>query len=433
MARWRGDGLAASLLSGGTGSLLATVAEVLLSLLLLVLLARSLGPDGLGIYAFVLALTSLISVPARMGLPELVVRETARGQTFGDWGHVVGLWRWAHRLILGISLLVALVLSVILLADLVPVESIRKPLLWGLLLVPSLALLSTKSAALRGLGNVLSGILIDVVLRPALLVLLVIAVVTLPAISLSPELVIKLTVVSALVAYAAGVTWLYRVRPSGVVDVKPQYDSRSWIAAAWPMALSQGFQQINRHTDLLLIGVLVSSPDVGVYRIAAQGALLVSLGLTALNMLVAPYIANLHARGEFDKLQKIARRTAQASLAFAVPAVLGFVISGEKLLITIFGEAFSAAWLPLLILGLGQIANAGFGSVGLLLNMTGHERDVLRMVAVAAVLNVLLNLILIPSFGVNGAAAATSISLVLWNVLLWRLVRRRLGIRCSAI
>ena len=109
-----------------------------------------------------------------------------------------------------------------------------------------------------------------------------------------------------------------------------------------------------------------------------------------------------------------------------------FAVVGEWLLVTLFGSEFGGAYWPLLILGLGQLANAGFGATAMLLNMTGFERDVTRVVAIAAGLNVGLNLALIPFFGVIGAAVATSVSLLFWNVWLWQVVRWRLGVSSLA-
>ena len=127
-------------------------------------------------------------------------------------------------------------------------------------------------------------------------------------------------------------------------------------------------------------------------------------------MVVAPYAARLNAQGDQQKLQKLVRRTAQSAVAFALPVVVLLAVAGDRLLITLFGSEFAGAYWPLLILALGQLANAGFGATGMLLNMTGFERDVTRVVAIAAGLNVVLNLALIPIFGVIGAAIATSVS-----------------------
>ena len=99
----------------------------------------------------------------------------------------------------------------------------------------------------------------------------------------------------------------------------------------------------------------------------------------------------------------------------------------------VFGAAYGGSGAALGILAIGQLCDAAFGSVVFLLNMTGHERDTVRGLSIGVVVNALLNLALIPLFGINGAAAATALTLLIWNVLLWRAVRRRLGIDSTAL
>lgn len=425
--------LAEPLLRGGVGSLMAKLAEACLGLLLAILLARLLGAPGYGVYAFVFALASLISVLTRMGVPSLVVRETARGEANGDWASVRGVWRWANAIALGLSLLVLAAGMLVLWLGWVTQQPLRETLFVGFWLVPLLALVAIRSASLRGLRHVLAGIVPEQVLRPGLMVILLLVVMMWPGAGISPAGAIGLMLVCALIAFLVGAGLLRQYRPVAVMTARPIMYGRAWFRAAWPMALTQGFEQLNRYADVILLGLLAAAIDVGVYRVGAQGAILVSLGLAALNMVVAPYFTRLHAEYEYQKLQKLTRRTAQAALAFGIPAMALFTLFGEWLLVTLFGTEFEGAYWPLLILAVGQLLNAGFGPAGMLLNMTGHERDVTRVVAVAAGLNVALNLALIPILGVVGAALATSISLAFWNLWLWFLVRRRLDMRCSAI
>ena len=429
---WRGEGLAAQLLRGGAGGLMARVSEVLLGFVVVVFFARLLGPAGYGVYAFVFALMSLAAMPARAGLPPLIVRETARGQRSGDWPAVRGIWRWANGVALSLSLLIAAGGLLGLWLGWARGEALRETLAWGLGLVPLLALAGIRSASLRGLRHVFAGVFPEQVLRPGLLAVALLVVLTWSGKDISPADAMGLTVAAALVAFVVGAWLLRRYRPNEVTGAVPRYQHGAWMAAAWPMALTQGFQQLNRHADVLLLGLLAATVDVGVYRVAAQGALLVSLGLTALNMVAAPFAARLHVDAERHKLQKLVRRTAQAALAFALPATLLFVAFGDWLLVTLFGAEFRGAYWPLVVLAIGQLVNAWFGPTGMLLNMTGFEREVTRAVAVAAGMNVVLNLLLIPPFGVVGAAIATSASLVFWNVWLWLVARWRLGVNCSA-
>jgi O-antigen/teichoic acid export membrane protein len=97
----------------------------------------------------------------------------------------------------------------------------------------------------------------------------------------------------------------------------------------------------------------------------------------------------------------------------------------------LFGAEYAAAYVPLAILTVGQLVNAGKGSVASLLNMTGHERDTSRILIMAAGMSLALNFSLTPMLGAIGAAIATAATLITWNVVMVRTVRRRIGIRAS--
>jgi len=148
-------------------------------------------------------------------------------------------------------------------------------------------------------------------------------------------------------------------------------------------------------------------------------------------MLIAPYLSRFHTQGDHVRLQRLLTVSARAILVLAVLVVIVFVAFGESILIMFFGQDFGQGYLSLIILCVGQLANAAFGSVGLLLNMTGHERDTVRGFAAGAFVNVCLNLALIPPFGLEGAATATALSLLAWNLVLWRLAQSRLSVNTS--
>ena len=125
--------------------------------------------------------------------------------------------------------------------------------------------------------------------------------------------------------------------------------------------------------------------------------------------------------------------SARAVLAGALPVVALFWIYGKDIVILVFGGEFREACTPLVILSLGQLINAAAGSVGFILNMTGHERDTAVGVTIAAAVNIVLNWLLIPRYQAVGAAWATGVSLMVWNVLLVYAVYRRTGLQSTAL
>jgi O-antigen/teichoic acid export membrane protein len=186
-------------------------------------------------------------------------------------------------------------------------------------------------------------------------------------------------------------------------------------------------------SDILLLTWLVGSEQVGLYRIAIQGAALVEISLTIVGVVLAPRISALYVRGRHKDLQTLITNGARAALVVALPIAIVFAAMGKEMLILVFGPEYSKAYPPLLILIGGQLFNVAAGSVGTVLNMTGHERDTTRGLMIAAVCSFILNLILIPPFGMIGAAIAAASGLVIWNLLLTWFVYRRTRLHCTAI
>lgn len=416
----------------GIGSFACRITEVVLGTAVAILLARLLGPSGYGLFAFFFAVASFSSVLSRGGLSPLLVRETARGEQSENWAEVKGIWWWAHRM----AALIAISISIFGLVGLgsgwVAHPGTLDTVFWGMLLIPVITMVGIKSANLMGLRHFFAALWPDQILRPALLAFFLALVLAIPDISITPGEALALALVSTLAAYLALSVALERYRPIALDEVRPRFRSRLWLSSLVPMALTQGFQQINRYADVLLLGFLSMASDVGVYRVAAQGALLVSLGLAAFNMVVGPISARLYASGQKEALQNLMTRVSRWCLSFAVIVMLAFTVLGEQVLRACFGPGFSVAYLPLIILSVGQVVSAWVGVAGTLLNMAGFEKDYTFAVALAGGINVFLNVLLIPAYGPSGAAVATVSSVVFWNFWIWRSVKLKIGIRCSA-
>lgn len=426
----QGDGLKATLLRGGLGSLGLKVASTALSLLMAVVLARSLGAEGYGVYAYVMALVTLLALPAQAGLPTLVVRETSKAEASHHWGLMRGLWRWSSRVAITLSLILMIIAWAIawLVSDHFPPEYINT-FYYSLALVPLVALGNLRGAALRGLRKVVQGQLPETILRPGLFVLMVVVAYGIFSQDLTPVLAMALHVLAASLAFLVGAWLLFRARPLPLSNSpQTEYQTSAWVRTILPLALISGISLINAQADILMLGLFRNAEEVGVYRVAASAVALIGFGMTAITSVVAPHFARLYAQADMSSLQHVVSRSAQAMLLLALPVFLAFTLTGKPLLTLIFGAEFSAAYLPLAILAMGNLISVAMGSVGALLNMSGHERDTARGTMIAAVANIALNALLIPCWGAIGAATATAGSLAIWNFILWRSAKVKIGI-----
>jgi len=430
----RSDRSGAALVRGGVGSLALKLLHAGLTLLVAVVLARFLGPAQYGIYAFAFAVVTVLAIPVQFGLPMLVVRETAVGRARSDGPAVRGIWLWSLRFVLIGSALVVIAGAVLLAFSWGRLDSIsRLTFLWALPLVPLMALGALHGAALRGFDRVVLGQLPDHVLRLVILAALVVVGLAWVGDLTAPR-AMGMHVAAAALALIAAHAFLRRVRPAddSVASVD-RADSRRWMLATLPLGFIAAAQIVNTRADTLLLGFLAGAESVGLYQVAVHGAQAVALALGAVSLVVAPRFAALYEQGEMERLQRLVTLSARAVALVTLPVVLVLVFFGGSLIRWIFGVEYQPAHLPLAILAAGQLANAGFGTVGALLNMTGHERATARGLALAAGLNIALNLALIPPFGISGAAAATAVSLVAWNIMLWNSSRRLLGINSLAL
>ncbi|MBC7005662.1 polysaccharide biosynthesis C-terminal domain-containing protein [Photobacterium sp. BZF1] len=170
----------------------------------------------------------------------------------------------------------------------------------------------------------------------------------------------------------------------------------------------------------------LTSSDLAFFASAQRTATLASFVLIAVNLVVAPKFAQAFAKGNQIEVNKLSIVSSRLMIALAVP-VLTFMIFLPEFLMGLFGEEYKVAAPLLQILAVGQFINVITGSVGYLLNMTGHEKDMRNVVLFSGPLAIVLAFGLTSQFGLMGAAYATAISVATQNLLAVWMVKKRLG------
>lgn len=179
--------------------------------------------------------------------------------------------------------------------------------------------------------------------------------------------------------------------------------------------------------DRLLVGSLLGKADTGIYMAASQISLLFAVVLSAFNTVFAPMIAELHGKGERRELESLYRISTKWGLYVTAPFFL-VILAFPTGLLALLGEGYGSGALPLTLLAGGQMINLATGAVGMILVMSGRQNRLLALSALTLALNVILNLLWIPRFGLPGAALATTVSLAaLFSTALFA-VRRAPGV-----
>lgn len=400
-----------------------------LSLAAAVLLARMLGPEGFGQYSFVFALVTILSLPLDQGMRQLVTREVAGYHHGEQWDLLRGLLFRTHQWVLLGAASIILVLGGIAASRATWQASDR----WSLLLaalpaLPFLGLNGLRGATLRGLGYIVQAQIPELLVRPALY--LVFAVTLLALGLLSPAKALMGQVFAAVGAFLFGAYLLRRHWPKELRMAGVEYNSSEWARAWLPFTLLMAVSLLNGQISILLLGWLGTDAQVGALRVADRGSQLVSMSLQVVNLVIGPQITRAFRANDYVRLQKLFTQSARGALIIALPVSIPLIFFSKPIIALIFGARYvDLAALPLAVLAGAQLGNVVFGSVGMFLIMSGYERDSLVAQVVALLVNFVVALALIPTFGTVGATISVAIGLFVWNLLLAFKLKRRLGLR----
>ncbi len=401
------------------------VAGAGLAFFLNILLARLLGAAGAGTYYLALTTISVLCILSRVGLDNALMRYVAAYAARNRWRQVVGVYRlgmWTA----GLGSCAAALLAYLLappLAEHVFSEPSLVPLLRLMSLsIPPAALLTLHAQALKAIK------------RPAAAAVLQSAGLTLVTLILVVPLGAAFDLVGVGVSYLAaqvilllvGVS-LWRHATPHLRRVRGVFSLSRLLATSAPLLLVAAMNLTMNWTDTFMLGALASATDVGVYGVVMRTALLTGFVLTAVNSVVAPQFAELYAKRDLQTLGQFAQRTTLVMTCATLP-ILAVMVFLPTQILGVFGTDFTVGANALIVLAVGQFIHVAAGSVAYLLVMTGAEKLVQTTMIVTASLNVLLNFLLIPRWGVLGAATATATSLAVMNMILAFLVYKRLKI-----
>jgi O-antigen/teichoic acid export membrane protein len=430
----RGPGLGPHLVKAIAGSAGLRVAGMGFGFLVGVQLARGLGASGYGIYGLAMSVITVLAVPIQFGLPQLIIREVAAAQALSDWGRLRGIIRWSNRAVLVTATVVAAGVLVWLLAT---GERFGTPLarsmLVGLAMLPLVGFGSLRGAALLGLHQPVRAQLPNELLRPAMFSLLLLVGPLLLGEHLDPVLAMAFGTLAAAFTIACYSRMLRRAMPIEVAAAVAAEEPRAWRRSAFPMALAEGMRVLQGQLMTLVLGMMTITAVVGVYRVASSVALLVAMPMSLLNVICASVISRLHAQSDQARLQRLLSWVAAATTLAVALLALPFFVAGRPLLGRLFGHEFADSNLPLLILCGGVIANAFFGLNAQVLNMTGHEQRVTQAFAMSLVALALVAPPLVYWLHAEGAALASVVSVLLWNVQMWLDARRCTGLDTSMV
>jgi O-antigen/teichoic acid export membrane protein len=382
-------------------------------------LARTLGVEALGLYALGMSIVGMVALVNAFGLPAAAAKFIAEYSAKRDYARIGTFLRGSLGLLAGANVL--LVFLMITGGPWLALHFYHSPKLsayfWPFTLIMLIGVFTTfLGQVMAGYQDVARRTLITHFIGTPATMLFSIVLITL-GFGLAGYLMAQ--VISAALVLALLVILVWRMTP-------PQ--ARRWngparierrVATFSVTAFSiAGVDFILGQADKIILGYYLSAAQVGIYALAMALVGFVPVALQSVNQIFSPSIAELHATGNHELLQQLYSTLTKWILAFTIPLGLTIMIFARPLM-KIFGSAFEAGTAVLIVGTAGQLVNCAVGSVGYLLLMSGHQKQIVRIQAVNAVLIIVLSIILVQHFGIVGAAAASAIAVAVTN--LWSL------------
>ncbi len=205
------------------------------------------------------------------------------------------------------------------------------------------------------------------------------------------------------------------------------YETKFWLATAFPIFMVESFYFLLTYTDILILELYVDPDEVAVYYAATKILALVAFVYFAVSAATAHRFAEYHVSGQRDKLERFLTDSIKWTFWPSLAGTLGLLVIG-KFLLALFGEGFDSGYGLMFVLAVGLLARAGVGPVERLLNMVGEQKACALIYAGAFILNLSLCFILIPHLKLYGAAIAISAAMMFESAMLYLVTKRKLGL-----
>jgi O-antigen/teichoic acid export membrane protein len=415
-----------SILSGTGQNIAGLAVYVVASLGTNILIARALGKGALGVVTLATQFAFIGGAATRFGMDMASVRRVAIDVGKGEPGRA--------RAVLDRAALIAGLVS---LAVAVPAFAGAKFLAkgfgapgWGkpafqaaALALPFVALCQVYLGGTRGLKIMRHTLSVYWAGQPLLWMAILVA-----------GWSISKTVGTSVLAYALSwmlatvAAWFFWMRETRAFPTGPAepHETSELIRYGAPRAPAALLSQLLFWTDFFVLSRYVRAADLGVYAAAVRVAQALVLFLTAVNYMFSPFVADLHSRGERERLDGLFKALTRWIVAGTIPILLTLLIVPGPVLL-VFGGRFDTGTTALRILLIGQSVNVATGSVGFILIMVGRTGWDLAVYLGSFLLDLTVALLLAPHLHANGAAIAQAVTLSASNgvrlYLVWRFVR----------
>ncbi|GAB6065816.1 oligosaccharide flippase family protein [Aquifex pyrophilus] len=421
--KFEGDIHFKELLKGSIIFFILRILGFLLTYTFMLLITRTMGTSTWGIFTLNLTILHIVSSFGRLGFDIALLKFISEYNTKNLGGTLKWLYLLTIKIVLFISILLFLVLyflSSYLSENIFNKDYLQSYIRLVAFAIPILNLLYINTESIRAFKKIKEYIFLQN-LFPNLTALVISG----TAICLFSFYNTKYIVLAYILGltFALFFSFIVLIRNFKCLNNdKEDISTKYVLSVAFPMFISNSFFIMLFWADTIMLGIWRTEEEVGVYNVAVRLSMLTSFTLASINSIAAPKFAELWARRDIEGLKRVAQQSTKLIFLSSTPILILYLLIPEWFM-GLFGEEFKKGAPALVFLAIGQFVKAISGSVGYILQMTGKQKIVQNIILIATLINIVLNMMLIPRFGLVGASIASTFSICFISVTSFFLVK----------
>jgi O-antigen/teichoic acid export membrane protein len=418
------------LIKGSFSALSLKFLSMVIGYITMLYITNNYGAKQYGLYSLALTLLSISIIIPRFGLDTSLVKMIGELKINSTKDQVLKVFIKSLKISIVLGILLSLIyffFSESLAINFFNKPSFKKEIsLIGLIIVPA-SLIFLIASYFQAFKNIVNYILINsTLINVVFLALLLLLHLFNKQLSL-----FKIYSISIWLTFFIGIILLFLNIKSLRINYKnktttSKYSYKKIINTSFPMMLSSSFALLINWLDVIMLGIFTIEKSVGIYAASQRLAAISGIALFAINAISTPKFVEFYTKNDIKGLENIVIKSTKLIFFTTTPILLIFLIF-PKTILSFNGPEFTSGYLALIFICLGKFVNSISGSVGYILQMTNNQKTFQNVLMIAIILNVILNLILIPKFDFNGAAFASFVTISFLNIALVIIIKRKLG------
>jgi O-antigen/teichoic acid export membrane protein len=390
-----------------------------------ILLARLLGAGGVGEVILAVTVVRIFAQIAKFGMEETMMKFIPLYADQNDESRLKGTISFSIKFCLLVSVVfmfLILISSKFIAINIFHSEGLLKLIPVIVIAIPAWVIRDIIGGILKGHKDAFRALIPESIISPFFKIVILLLL-TLKGIS--PLYATIAFVGGEVLAVIVSIKFLLD-KVAALKNVKAQCENKKILEVAYTIIFTSMSVLLYTQADIWILGMFTSTEVVGVYGIAAKLVLLVYFPMVAFGAVIPSLIASIYSSGDLQEMRRVVRESTRWILSIAMPIILILVLEGKYILNYCYGSEFEAGYIILVILTIGQMIKAGSGMVGILFQMTGEHKVYMKINIVWGILNIILNIILVPRYGMLGAAIATAFCLSMVDIISIFVIHKRL-------